>query len=304
MPNSPPASIICLGAATVDTVLQVPRLGKLGDKVMATDCRQFGAGMASSAAASIARLGGVVQIWSRIGDDAAGRTYLASLAADGVDVSAVRVIPSAKTGLGVTLVDPDGERLVVPFYDPALDPSAAWLPLAAVERAAAVLVDCRWPAGALALLAAARASGIPAVLDADIAPVDDLRALAAAASHPIFSRRGLMLFVGDDGPPAALLAAASAKLPAATAIGVTLDAEGCLLAVGDSVWAVPGFQVAVVDTLSAGDVFHGAFALGLGEGQSLTQAASFANAAAALKCMVFGGRLGAPDRAAVKALMG
>ena len=70
MPNSPPASIICLGAATVDTVLQVPRLGKLGDKVMATDCRQFGAGMASSAAASIARLGGVVQIWSRIGDDA------------------------------------------------------------------------------------------------------------------------------------------------------------------------------------------------------------------------------------------
>ena len=292
MPNSPPASIICLGAATVDTVLQVPRLGKLGDKVMATDCRQFGAGMASSAAASIARLGGVVQIWSRIGDDAAGRTYLASLAADGVDVSAVRVIPSAKTGLGVTLVDPDGERLVVPFYDPALDPSAAWLPLAAVERAAAVLVDCRWPAGALALLAAAWASGIPAVLDADIAPVDDLRALAAAASHPIFSRRGLMLFVGDDGPPAA------------TAIGVTLDAEGCLLAVGDSVWAVPGFQVAVVDTLSAGDVFHGAFALGLGEGQSLTQAASFANAAAALKCMVFGGRLGAPDRAAVKALMG
>ena len=67
---------------------------------------------------------------------------------------------------------------------------------------------------------------------------------------------------------------------------------------------MPGFQVAVVDTLSAGDVFHGAFALGLGEGQSLTQAASFANAAAALKCMVFGGRLGAPDRAAVKALMG
>ena len=183
MPNSPSASIICLGAATVDTVLQVPRLGKLGDKVMATDCRQFGAGMASSAAASIARLGGVVQIWSRIGDDAAGRTYLASLAADGVDVSAVRVIPSAKTGLGVTLVDPDGERLVVPFYDPALDPSAAWLPLAAVERAAAVLVDCRWPAGALALLAAARASGIPTVLDADIAPVDDLRALAAACAR-------------------------------------------------------------------------------------------------------------------------
>jgi sulfofructose kinase len=296
-------SVICLGAATVDTVLHVPRLGRLGEKVLAGDCLQFGAGMASSAAASIARLRGTVQIWSRVGDDAAGQQYIASLTAEGVDTSAVRVIAGAKTGIGVTLVDPSGERLVVPYYDLALDPSAAWLPLQAVDDAAAVLADCRWCEGGLALLAAARARHIPAVLDADIAPVDDLRRLAGAASHPIFSRRGLTLFVGEQGAPETLLQAASARLPTAIAVGVTLDAAGCLLAADGDIWAVPGFQVSVVDTLSAGDVFHGAFTLALAEGQTLTEAATFANAAAALKCTVFGGRLGAPDRANVDALL-
>ena len=46
-------------------------------------------------------------------------------------------------------------------------------------------------------------------------------------------------------------------------------------------------------------VFHGAFALAIGEGNAVVDAARFANAAAALKCTRFGGRLGAPTRAEV-----
>jgi sulfofructose kinase len=57
--------------------------------------------------------------------------------------------------------------------------------------------------------------------------------------------------------------------------------------------------VNVVDTLSAGDVFHGALALALLEGQAIERAARFACVAAALKCTRFGGRLGCPSRAEV-----
>jgi sulfofructose kinase len=52
----------------------------------------------------------------------------------------------------------------------------------------------------------------------------------------------------------------------------------------------------VVDTLSAGDIFHGAFALALTEGRGIAGAARFACAAASLKCTRFGGRLGCPTR--------
>ena len=65
----------------------------------------------------------------------------------------------------------------------------------------------------------------------------------------------------------------------------------------------PGFRVQAVDTLGAGDVWHGAFALALGEQQPIAQALRFANAAAALKCTRPGGREGIPSRAQTEAFM-
>ncbi len=58
-----------------------------------------------------------------------------------------------------------------------------------------------------------------------------------------------------------------------------------------------------MDTLGAGDVFHGAFALAITEGQELRQALRFASAAAALKCTRFGGAFAAPQRAEVAELL-
>jgi sulfofructose kinase len=59
---------------------------------------------------------------------------------------------------------------------------------------------------------------------------------------------------------------------------------------------VPAPRVEVVDTLAAGDVFHGALALRLAEGATIDAAARFAVVAASLKCTRFGGRLGCPSR--------
>jgi sugar/nucleoside kinase (ribokinase family) len=59
------------------------------------------------------------------------------------------------------------------------------------------------------------------------------------------------------------------------------------------------FPVDAVDTLAAGDVFHGAFALALLEGGDPLQALRFAAAAAAIKCSRFGGGMAAPTRAEV-----
>ena len=59
----------------------------------------------------------------------------------------------------------------------------------------------------------------------------------------------------------------------------------------------------MVDTLGAGDVFHGAFALAIAEGGGIREAAQFSNAASALKCTRPGGRAGIPTRAEVEALL-
>jgi sugar/nucleoside kinase (ribokinase family) len=65
----------------------------------------------------------------------------------------------------------------------------------------------------------------------------------------------------------------------------------------------PTFPVHTVDTLGAGDIFHGAFALASSEGQELNEVLRFASAAAALKCMRFGGAFAAPQRVEVEELL-
>jgi sugar/nucleoside kinase (ribokinase family) len=59
----------------------------------------------------------------------------------------------------------------------------------------------------------------------------------------------------------------------------------------------------VVDTTGAGDVYHGAFALAIGQGKSLEEAMRFASAAAALSCRALGGRAGLATADEVEALM-
>jgi sugar/nucleoside kinase (ribokinase family) len=58
-----------------------------------------------------------------------------------------------------------------------------------------------------------------------------------------------------------------------------------------------------VDTLDAGDVFHGAFALAITEKQDVPGALRFASAAAALKCTRFGGAFAAPQHTEIEELL-
>ena len=57
---------------------------------------------------------------------------------------------------------------------------------------------------------------------------------------------------------------------------------------------VPAFKIDVIDTTGAGDVFHGAYIVGLIHGWDLKSVAQFSTAVSALKCTKLGGRAGIP----------
>jgi sugar/nucleoside kinase (ribokinase family) len=83
-------------------------------------------------------------------------------------------------------------------------------------------------------------------------------------------------------------------------LAVTDGANDILWLDGAAVRRIPVVAVEVVDTLAAGDVFHGAFALALAERMGETEALRFAAASAALKCTRHGGGAGAPNRVEVE----
>jgi sulfofructose kinase len=285
--------LLAVGAPTWDTILKVPAIPPPPAKVLAEACVETVGGTASNGARAIARLGGRIEYWGRVGDDDTGTRIIAGLTASGIGMQHTRRVSGGRSTISTILVETSGERLVVPYYDGALDPDPDWLPITTIGRFALALVDTRWPAGAAQVLDAAKAKGVTTVLDADTTPEAILADLAPRASHVVFAQPALLAFAGTDDVDAALRDAA-ARLPGF--VGVTVGSGGFRWIENGAVRAVLAPQVEVVDTLGAGDTFHGAFALGLAEGMTIEIAGRFACTAAALKCTRFGGVDGAPTR--------
>lgn len=292
-------TVLCVGHAVQDFVFTVPSLPDRGEKYRASGFHSVGGGPAATAAVAISRLGGRSVLAARVGDDAAADMIVAELRGHGVDCRHVRHCAGCASSASAVIVDARGERMIVNHLDPSLPVDPAWLPGPAAVGAQAVLVDTRWPEGALAALLAARAAGLPAVLDADRPiPVDG--ALLRAATHVAFSADALADYTGI-AEPARALAEVARSLPGWCC--VTAGGEGVHAMENGAPRHYAAFDVPVVDTLGAGDVWHGAFALALAEGRDEPAAVRSASAAAALKVQRTGGRAGAPTRAELDAFL-
>jgi len=289
--------ILCVGALTMDTIFRLDRLPDGPGKVIPLDAVEVAEGMAAAQAASIARLGGNAALWASAGDDGVGDRLVAQISAEGVDCSRVRRIRGGRSGFSSIFMDRTGSTMIVPRYDPDLmaAPSAA----PDLTNFAAVMTDVRWPGAAALALAAAKAAGIPAILDADMASAEILHALVPLATHIVASESAAKLITGEATPEAA----ARRLLGSAAFVAVTAGAEGCWWSDRGTIHHSPAPRIEAIDTLAAGDVFHAAFALKLTEDAPMAETIAFASAAAAIKCTRFGGRLGCPSRGEVEAFL-
>jgi sugar/nucleoside kinase (ribokinase family) len=264
-----------------------------------------GGGCAANAAVAIARLGGEASYAGPLGGPAGQEPIsdriLAGLAAEGVDCGGCVRLDGVTSALSAIFVNARGERTIATYRDHRLDAVTPRDAAALAAGTEAVLADNRFPTFSLPICRAALRRGVPVVLDADkpAAPGDPL---FAACSHIVFSSEGLRATMAMDDLGAALL-----KFGEATNafLAVTNGAEPVLWRdYDDSIRELPVFRIAAVDTLAAGDIFHGAFTLALVEGRDTVAALRFAAAAAAVKCARFGGSAAAPNRAEVDALLG
>jgi len=70
--------------------------------------------------------------------------------------------------------------------------------------------------------------------------------------------------------------------------------DGSWTITADKAFHTPAFKVDVIDTTGAGDVFHGAYIVGLLKGWNLQKVAIFSTAVSAIECTKLGGRVGIP----------
>lgn len=291
------ARVLTLGITVLDTVLEVPFMPAVGGKYYATGRAEVVGGIAANAAIAIARLGGEALLASRLGDDLAAERVMRDLVAAGVDTGLVDWLNGVESALSTILVDATGERTLINHADPALFRGTPDLADLVVD---AVMTDTRWPEGAVAALSRARTLGVSGVVDYDRC-ADRLDAeILTTASHVVYGRQGLEAAAGTADVAAGL---ARARQLTGAWLACTAGADGVYWLDGETLRHAPSFAVEAVDTLAAGDVFHGALALALAEGSGEIAALRFAAAAAALKCRRFGGGSVSPTRAEVMAFL-
>lgn len=276
----------------VDEVVQPP------SKNRARGYRLGAGGLAANASIAVARLGGNCIFWGRVGDDLNGRPLLDALAEQGVDVSQCRLAPGGRTPVSAVLVDPQGERSIFSYRGEGLGTDPDWLPLRLIDTAGAFLCDPRWPEGAARALDHARAHGVPTVIDGEKTETRILLDLIPRVDHAVFSVPGLANYAPGQKPAAALRKAIEAGCAVAA---VTQGEKGTLWMTREDPTPrrTEAFRVQATNTTGAGDVFHGAYALAIAEGQDIEATMRFASAAGALRA-----RDGAtPDRAMVEDLL-
>jgi ribokinase len=279
-----PPRVTVVGSLNTDISLLVPHLPRAGETVLSAAGPDVGGGgKGANQAVAAARLGAAVRMVGCCGADEFGARLRAGLAAEGVDVTAVRAVAGVTSGLALITVDGSGENAIAVAAGAnamAGDPEAA----AALAAPCDVLVlSAEIPAALVAaVLDRARTAGLPCVLNLAPAPEGAADLLASGVDWVVVNEREAAAVLGrpvsGDGLAAAV--AALARLGARQVV-ITLGAAGAVVGGAGPLVMVPAFAVAGVDSVGAGDAFVAALAVAVAAGAGPATAVRAACAAGA-----------------------
>jgi ribokinase len=298
-------TVVVVGSANMDLVGAAPRLPSPGETVLGTTFSQHPGGKGANQAVAAARAGSPTTFIGCIGDDTFGDALLHSLRDSGASVDHLRRINGVNTGIALIVVDDDGHNQITVL--PGANAEVGDQELDALSRLlspqAVVVIQLEIPMPIVArIVQIAHASGARLLLNpAPAAPLDDtlLRSVDIIVPNEFEVRTLLGRTDGGATEDAALALAAHGP----ETVIVTLGEDGVLVVHNGATHRVPAHHVRARDTTAAGDAFVGALAASLAQGDDITRAVAFANAAAALSVQTRGAQPSMPLRADIDAML-
>lgn len=292
--------VVGLGQVSCDLVALASHLPPPGGKADALELVRRPGGQVATTLLGCARLGLSTAFVGCVGDDHDGELSLAPLRAAGVDVSAVAVREGVPSRTAQIWVDgASGERTVLGHRDARIALEAHEVPVERMRTAGALHIDTSDAHAARVAAAAARAAGVPVVLDAD-APGPGLAEVLPLVDFPVVARPFAETWFRTSRVREALdrLVAGGARMAV-----VTLGDRGALARIGDREIACPAFRVETRDSTGAGDAFLAGFHWGLFEGLDPENVLRAAAAVAALNCRGLGAQGGLPDEGELRSFL-
>ena len=294
--------VVGVGLNAVDYLVGLPRFPVPGEKMRMSAFAREGGGQVATALVALSRWGLRCKYVGNVGDDEHGRLSFLLLSREGVDLADVRTVPGASSQFAVILVEEaTGERTILWDRDPRIRVSPEDLPVNDIRRTRALLLDGHDVPPSIVAARAARAAGVPVVLDAEKVQ-EGTEELLSLCDHIVAAGHFPGLLVPGISPEDGAREILRRYAPRTST--VTLGPRGAFGCDGRDEIFSPSVRVEAVDTTGAGDIFHAGFLYALLEGRRLREILEFANAAAGLSCRGMGGRAAIPTIQAVREAIG
>jgi sugar/nucleoside kinase (ribokinase family) len=233
------------------------------------------------------------------GSDHNGELHQKDLRKRGIESHLLRV-GGAESRLSYILVEQrSGSRAVLCHRHPQVKLPRRYLKKQWFQRSRLVHVDGENTEASRLAAGWAREASIPVMCDLDQFR-EELRFLLPQVDYPVLSQ-GILEPLGGSNDPLVALPAIRAKYGSHT-VCTTMGEQGALAWDGGRFFYSPAYQVPVVDTTGAGDLFHAGFAFGLLRGWDLQHTLEFGCAAAGLNCKAPGARGGIHSVRAIERL--
>ncbi len=279
--------ITVVGSFNMDLFIEAPRFPAPGEAILGKNFRRAPGGKGANQAYAVAKMGVPVAMVGAVGQDAFGDEMVANLLEAGVGTRGVIRRDTVASGTAMIVLDATGQNQIV-VANGANETLTAADVLANRDsflRSQAVIVQLETPMDSVAAtLRLARECRVLSVLNpAPFAPVTD--ALLHLCDWIIPNENEAAKLSGSEVRDAGSAAGAAVAIKLRSAcprVAVTLGANGVWVDTPEFTGHVPGFKVAAVDTVGAGDTFIGAFVARLVGGVPVREAARFACAAAAI----------------------
>jgi ribokinase len=293
-----PMRIVVVGSSNTDLVVGVPHIPAPGETILGGNLQTVSGGKGANQAVACARLGANVTFICRLGDDAYGERARAGFLAEGIDTTFVFTTPGTPSGVALIAVSASGENAIVvaPGANAHLSKTDIYAAETAFIGADVVVISLEIPDDAVrAGIEIAHKNGIPVILN------------PAPARHLPVDLLGKITYITPNeteadfyGGPEVLLA------NGVTTVILTQGSKGCTVFSQENTnnnthYAAP--SVTAADTVAAGDCFTGALATAIARNATLTDAITFASAAAALKVTRKGAQPGLPTHLEVEAFL-
>jgi len=259
-----------------------------------------GGGPGATAAVALSKLGAEVTLITPLCGDVPGQIQEQELLAAGVNLDHSPRHPHSFSPKAVIFVDTPREERTIFWSRGDLPPiNADKVNLDILNDMDMLYTDGHETKAALKLALGARERGLPVIMDAGSVRKGSAE-LVAKCTDVISSSEFAPALTNIPDPRMALLAMAKMG---PLHVGLTQGAKGVLGVTDGKIHRQRAFDVPVLDTTGAGDVFHAGYAFARGTGMNFADSLDFGNATAALKCRGWGGRSNLPDQKEVTQLI-